>query len=230
MDYRSTVMADRPSAYWRLGEASGTDAFDSSGNGLTGVYVGTPTLGVTGAIAGDPNKAVTLNGTTQYLTVADNDLLDPGDVFTLECWIKRTAGTSGRIFSKGTNGYELTNENGPIYFLKSDGAVLNISTVSAPVGIYAHVVAAKSGAAINLYLNGADVTGAVTNATIVATTTQLNIGRYHGGGNAYAGDLDEVAIYPTALSPARVLAHYRTGLLGGTIGQSYAAIHTRSRR
>ena len=34
-DYPSTVHADSPVAYWRMGESSGTSFADSSGNGYT---------------------------------------------------------------------------------------------------------------------------------------------------------------------------------------------------
>ncbi len=50
--YSASVLADSPLAYWRLGEASGTTAADASGNGRTGSYLNTPTLGAAGALAG----------------------------------------------------------------------------------------------------------------------------------------------------------------------------------
>ena len=46
MAYADEVMADAPTAYWRLGEASGTAA-EEENNAHDGVYVATPTLGVT---------------------------------------------------------------------------------------------------------------------------------------------------------------------------------------
>jgi hypothetical protein len=60
-DYRSTVLADNPVLYWRLGEAPGaTTAADSSPNNRPGTYSGSPTLGVPGLIVNDPNTAATL--------------------------------------------------------------------------------------------------------------------------------------------------------------------------
>ena len=44
--YSASVLADSPLSYWRLGEASGTTAADSSGANRTGSYLNTPTLGV----------------------------------------------------------------------------------------------------------------------------------------------------------------------------------------
>ena len=54
--YSQQVLADTPAAYWRLGEASGTTAADSSGANRTGRYLNTPTLGQPGALAGDSTR------------------------------------------------------------------------------------------------------------------------------------------------------------------------------
>jgi hypothetical protein len=61
------VLGLSPIAYWRLGEASGTSAADASGNGHTGTYVGSPTLGVAGLLTGDADTAVTF-GSGKYVT------------------------------------------------------------------------------------------------------------------------------------------------------------------
>lgn len=62
--YRNAVMASNPCAYFRLGEASGTQArneITAPGNGNPhGTYAGAPTLGVAGLVANDTNTAVTL--------------------------------------------------------------------------------------------------------------------------------------------------------------------------
>jgi hypothetical protein len=73
------------------------------------------------------------------------------------------------------------------------------------------VVATKSGADVHVYIDGVDRTAAGTNTTLTANATALNIGRATTGSAYASGDIDEVAIYPTALTPARVLAHYQAG-------------------
>src|SRR5205807_8445727 len=61
--YSSTVIGDHPSAYYRLGETSGTVAVDSSGNGRNATYTGNTTLGVSpGAVIGDTNTAISGTG------------------------------------------------------------------------------------------------------------------------------------------------------------------------
>src|SRR5437867_10092153 len=75
-------------SYWRLGQASGTTACDSKGSNA-GTYQGGFTLGEPGALAGDPDTAVRLNGSTGYVSVPHGSSLDVGDCFTIEAWRKR---------------------------------------------------------------------------------------------------------------------------------------------
>jgi hypothetical protein len=67
--------------------------------------------------------------------------------------------------------------------------------------------ATKSGATSKLYIDGVDVTGTVTDQTLVDNATSLLL----DGTPQYHGHLDEMAIYNTALSAATVQDHYRAG-------------------
>jgi hypothetical protein len=217
--YDLEVMADSPSAYWRLNDASAaTTAADNTANAQTGTYVGAPTKQQTGPLLGDPNKAVLLNGSTQYITVPDNALLDPGDVFTLECWVKpnTSAGTTHTIFSKGANGYLVTLQNtlGTILVMLSKESVgliaQNLSSLTN--GVWTHIAVTKNGSAIHIYINGADSTTVILNRTIAGTASALNMGRtISTTADFFNGTIDEMAIYPTALSAARILVHYNNG-------------------
>ena len=60
--YEQAVLADRPVAYWRLGEASGPTAVDATRHVHDGKYQGHPTYVEAGAIEGDRNTAVGFHG------------------------------------------------------------------------------------------------------------------------------------------------------------------------
>jgi hypothetical protein len=101
MSYRDVVLADHPVAYWRFGEASGEiKAHDETGNGNDGTYVGNVTLGGPGAIAGDTNGALRLDG---------NALVRIGDKFdfvgnapmTIELWVNIGAELGNVFVIKG---------------------------------------------------------------------------------------------------------------------------------
>ena len=207
-NYATTVLADAPAGYWRLGEASGS-AVDSSGRGNQASPTGTMTRNVAGAVTGD--GAVTFGG--GYLSAPDAASLDLGDTFTLEAWVKPNG--FGAIVSKGTSGYYLRLlSNNTLNLLKSNIAEIATSTVAVPSGWH-HVVATKSGATVKLYLDGVDVTGTVTNATVANTADSIYIGCQMPSSECGNASIDEVAVYPTALSSVRVAAHYAAAFSSG---------------
>ena len=217
--YSNAVLADTPAAYWRLGETSGTVANsvippDSN----DGTYIGLPTLGRPGALAGDNNTAVQLNGTSQKITVADTPALHLADgPLTLEAWVNlpTLTGLTQGIVSRGASGgyYLRINAAGQLEFVSSQVAIIVASTTTLSASAWHHVVATKNGAASLLYIDGVDVTGTVIDSTLSETGGTLSIGDEWPLGNTewFGGSIDEVAIYNTVLSPARVLAHYLAG-------------------
>ena len=65
----------------------------------------------------------------------------------------------------------------------------------------------RSGTTYRLYVNGVQV--ATATGTMVTPTGGGRFGAV--GGAPFKGVIDEAAIYPTALSAARIAAHYAAG-------------------
>jgi hypothetical protein len=89
--YQSTVLAKKPVGYWRLGETTGPAASDNSGNGHNGIYQGIPTFQERGAIVGDTNAAIKLDGKRSYVEIANHaDFSQPtsGNGMTVEVWVR----------------------------------------------------------------------------------------------------------------------------------------------
>jgi hypothetical protein len=218
--YRAAVLADSPTSYWRLGETSGTTAADEIGANA-GSYVASPTLGASGIFPGNP--AVTLNGSTQYASAGT--IAIPGAI-TLESWVKVTSAaalqmTVSNYNAAGSTAFYLSVFGGLARgFIGSNPASskkVSNSSSSIPLSQWVHIVATWDGGSTSaalIYVNGALNTATESNDTfssVAATGLQTIIGARHNGAgkSAYlSGSLDEVAIYPTALSAARVLAHY----------------------
>jgi hypothetical protein len=214
MSYKSVILEDSPVLYYRLGEASGTSAADSSGHSLPGTYKNSPTLGVTGALVGDANTAVTLNGTNQFIERANSATLNVGDVFTFEAWLKRAENARAAdvfLYKEGTPQtakFAVTGTNRLQLRVPGVKTIVESTTEVKADGAWHHVVATKNGSAVHLYVDGVDVTGTVTNETCGNNTATLTIGAENAAEEFFKGSLDEVAIYPTALSETRVKAHY----------------------
>jgi len=207
--YRDAVLADSPRAYWRLGNASGTVASDEMGV-FPGTYVNGPLLARAGAISGD--TAAQFDGTNDFVRVPDANGLDFTDTFTLEAWVKRSStGGTRAIMDKGENSYSFRIQaDGKLLLRKNNVATLTTSTAGiTDTTAWHHVAAVKSPTEVKLYLDGQDVSGAVTQQTMANTAIPLTIaGSDNGTAYFLPGTLDEVAVYPTALSAARVQAHY----------------------
>ncbi len=93
--YSAVVLAKGPVGYWRLGEAAGPTANDSSGNGYDGTYNGNPTFGQPGAISDVPDTAIGFNGpdSRDYVEILDPDsqaFSQPtsGLGLTVEVWMR----------------------------------------------------------------------------------------------------------------------------------------------
>jgi Concanavalin A-like lectin/glucanases superfamily len=198
-------------SYWRLAEASGATAADARGTS-DGAYGGAIAQGQKGALAGDNNSAARFDG--GFVTVQDAASLDLGDRLSVEAWVKRGAnGANHVIAGKGNQSYVLWITGDRLTLRK--GSVGNIAQATIPLnagGGWHHVAATKDGPDVHLYLDGEDVTGAVSDLTLADNTGTFQIGA-SGGGNTFRGLIDEVSLYSAPLPPATVRAHYDAGRL-----------------
>jgi RHS repeat-associated protein len=214
--YRNRVLANNPAAYWRLGESSGTTAADASPNGISGTYNGGVTLGAAGAIAGDTDTAIYVNG-SGYVSASGTGLLNvTGSALSVEGWVRGSSQANYTyILSKtdggGTMGYALyTGGSGTLsFFVNTSGSGLVTATAASSPwdNRWHYITGTYDGARVRLYIDGARVASVAATGTITSSSTiPLNLGRYSGGGLAFVGYLDEFAISPSVLSDADIVS------------------------
>jgi acid phosphatase type 7 len=200
-------------SYWRLGEASGTSACDSYGSNA-GAYQGAFSLGRVGALSGDPDTAVLLDGSTGTVSVPHTASLDVGDNFTVEAWVRRNsfgAPDYQAIASQGANSWLLAfNASNRLVLRQAKVGDLVSSTASVTDTNWHYVAVTKSGSSVRLYIDGTDRTGTVTARTMANNTVPLSIGQ-SSGGSFFNGTLDEVALYSGALPASTIQAHRDKG-------------------
>jgi hypothetical protein len=216
VSYSTEVLADSPLVYLRLGDASGTTATDSSGNSMDGTYVGSPTLGVAGALAGDSDTAVTFNGSTQAATVPSTGLPTTDVDQTIECWVKfTTTSDTLAIVTRDTDsthrGLGIYTSTGGKLKAGNSGAGYAISPSAYNDGNWHHVVGIRHQTAgtFELYVDKTSV--ATATFTNPSATSILAIAERGNGTLRFPGTIDEVAYYTTALSSTRITAHYNAG-------------------
>jgi hypothetical protein len=229
-NYVNDVLADSPSAYWRLDENKGTTVFDRTANLATGAFSHKPTLGATGALAGDSDKAVTFNGTTQYAEFPYLTALNPAPPFSIEAWAKVTGG-SGKyrtvVMSRDISpmrGYMLLagSDNRWQVWIGAGGTTWRKAVgPSVTLNAWTHLVmtaAPVSGSVqVTLYVNGAQAAQQTFPKVVTNKVRPLRLGagRTESTPNQYfPGTLDEIGIYHTALAAVRVSAHYTRGTTG----------------
>jgi autotransporter-associated beta strand protein len=237
-------------AYWKLDDApSSMTGVDSSGNGNNLTY-GNPTageFGQPGALAGDADTAITLDGTDQYASIPSDVFQFPGGGDqTFETWFKTTS--SGVILSVTGNGSVpgvTGNFNGwvPALYVGTDGKVYAsmfwhgatgdqvVSSGTYNDGNWHYVADVYSGGTESLYIDGS-----LVGTRSGDSQSDFNGGRYSyylgtGFTNGWTatntswfyfnGSLDDTAVYNTSLSAATISSH-AAFLTTGPINSSFS--------
>jgi hypothetical protein len=215
------VVADGAVAYWRLGETSGTTAVDVIG-GANGTISGGVTLGQAGALA-DGDKAMGFNGTaTGKIVTPSLTLPSPS---TIELWIKTTSAPSDHALVSNRSGAASANEvfvgltvgQPDVY---SGAGFVGVDSRRVDDGQFHHVVYVMSGTAVTFYVDG--VAGTTVAHARTAFAAPIGIGAEPSGGLPVNGLIDDVAIYPTALTAPQIAAHYAARTFTDSLGSRFS--------
>ena len=217
--YIAAVLSDGPVGYWRMGETTGTTMTDQSSHGNNGVYQGGFKLGQPGAIAGDGDTAVAFDDKSGAASVPSSASLQVNTV-TIELWIKKKTDTEYGVYvaknvapggDAGSGWFQLLNShhNGQLEFrVAADVGPTVTSVQMLALNTWYYVVATFDGTTAKLFINGKLDSSLSVTAVPKQTNDPLTIGRRPDGHFTNAL-IDEVAIYPTALSADRIAAHWR---------------------
>jgi len=217
------VQAANRIAYWKLDEASGTSAVDSSPTGANGVYTSTFTLDQNGV--GDGSRSTLFAG--GRVSLATNlGLIDTaignksaGTIF-VACQVTNigvwTDATIRGIFHIGTdaNNHIFINKNNTsnqvILSHRAGGTVKTVSSVSLSFVTFFTVCLTWDKAADQVigYINGipqsAPLTGLGTYVGTLGSGFSAIADSSSSGSQPYAGWLSHVVLWKVALTPAEV--------------------------
>ena len=195
-------------ATWRLDEASGTTAADSTGNGNTGTVTGTATWG-----AGRNANAFTFNGAS-YISCGDAQTLNPTNAISVTGWFKTTqaaTATASVIRHDGNfTALQITGTGNAQAALWANGTLTSVTFPWTYNNNAWHHVASTYDMTqgCKIYIDGTLVAsnttlrGPLSTATVAGGTapSPFMLGAKEGGSEFYTGSLDEVSVWNRALS------------------------------
>jgi hypothetical protein len=214
-------------AHWKLDEALGTAAADSSGNGRNGTLYGGPVWQPT---SGKVNGALRFDGSNDYVSLPIGSLISTLSDCTIATWVNwsGTGGNWQRIFDFGSStqvSMYLTPSNGntgSLRFAITISGETNEDQATAPQVLPTgwHHVAVTIDAANKkhiLYLDGtviAQNTTARYTPSSLGNTTQNCLGKSQWPDPYLNGSLDDFRIYNRVLSLNDITQLWAGGLVG----------------
>lgn len=221
MTYAAEVLADNPIHYWRFDEPGPTAALWDVGSApLPIMEDGSHGLVLTGyGGPGGGGSAWTHGGWTGY--IGPDFLVDvrggSPTAFSFEVWLWLTrweaaASVITEQSSSGTEQWRLrvltTGIVEATTVAGGTGTTVNTGAYAVDNESWHQLGFTHDGSTLSVFLNGyvwASAAAALPGSPTQRYTLAGNIG---GGTNNPSGWIAEAAIYPTALDPARILAHY----------------------
>lgn len=214
---QNTVASGLIAAY-NFNAGSGSSLADLTGKGHTGTITG-----ATWTASGKNSGALSFNGTSNWVTVADANDLDFTTGFTIEAWVKPSTTTGWRTIAMkeatGSMPYGLysTDDTGrpPAVYGRvgapgsevraTGGSVLSTTN-------WTHVTGTYNGSTLRVYVNGVQTGTANLSGNLVASTGVLRIGGNSMWGEYFGGLMDDLRIYNRALTPAEITQDMNTAL------------------
>lgn len=221
-EYTSAVLDDGASLYYPLGSSNADWAGANPPVFGSGAQAQQPSA-VTGSSTGFTN----FSGTSSGRVSSTSRTATPSD-FTTELWFKTSTSRGGKLIGYGdaqtgtSSSYDrhlYMSNNGRVNFGVYPGSTQVITSASAlNDGQWHHVAASLGAGGMKLYVDGqlAASEASVNSAQAYSGYWRVGGDNLNGWPNApssswFSGAIDEVAVYPSTLTPSQVATHYAIG-------------------
>jgi alpha-tubulin suppressor-like RCC1 family protein len=213
------IAAGRLVGWWKLDEAAGDIAADSSGYGNDGTLIGGPQW-----VDGVEGGAIELDGIDDYIDCGNDASLDMTAEITIAAWVKTNDAANGEhnpFITKGDHSYGLKHySQNSIEFFVYDGSWWQ--TARFPIddsfnGVWHHLAGTYDGgrAHLRLFVDGTLQASTPYPGLIAGSENDVNIGRNSEMTDRhYDGLIDDVRIYNYALDESEIVALASTKTCG----------------
>lgn len=188
----------------------GADLIDYSGQGNhLSRSAGTVTYGLSGKI----NTSVLFNGSGNYsLTNTSLASRPTGNTFSMSAWVKRTASNSVGPIIRNSNqivGFGVTPCSAANQVKVTKFSVVDICLQPFPTDTqWHHLAVVYSSIGVVLYVDGQSVATSTNNQNFTTATTGYGTMYLGGGQGIFSGNIDEVAMWSSALTAQDVMLIY----------------------
>jgi hypothetical protein len=193
-------------AAWGFNEGSGSSVADASGKGHVGTLSST-----SWSAAGKFGGALSFNGSSSWVTVADASDLDFSSALTLEAWVRPSVLSGWRtvLFKERPGGivyslYANQSAGRPVGQVWLGSELNAVGPAALGLNAWSHVASTYDGSTLRLYVNGALVSSTAVSGTLAASSGVLRIGGNGVWGEWFAGLIDEVRVYNRALTAGEI--------------------------
>jgi hypothetical protein len=210
--YAQAVLASKPAAYWRMSDMEGSTAFDTSGNlhpaiyepGIVHYLTGPESAGFSSGII---NRAAHFAGgrlTSQIASMPTN--------YSVEMWFWNglsdvARSVTGYLFARGAgDALAIGGSASSAGHLVLDGTA---GHTAIPTKSWNQIVLVRDGDRVAAYLNG-NRTPELQVSSKATASPEFFIGGRDDHESSFEGKIDEVSLYPRALSTDEVAAHYQS--------------------
>jgi hypothetical protein len=222
--YGPSVTRSAPIHWWRLDDTGGTAA--AAAGGVNGTFTGGVTTARPPLAGGDQTSSVRFDGVDGAMCAGP--LTVGGVPLSVEAWIRPESfssspsatvdvfgvdgGGSSGVFALRI-GDGATDQRRPVLRAAVNGTVWEVvSSARVTAGNRHHLAGTYDGTSLRLFLDGQLVGRTDVSGPRSASGTWC-AGQFTAG--AFAGDIDEVAVYGHALSPATIARHIAAAGAGG---------------
>jgi hypothetical protein len=203
-----------PIAHWKFDEGAwnndcSTDTvFDSSANANHGDSCSNGN-GQTTPEAGKRNGAMHFDDSDDYVSVADDSVLDLTSSMSFSAWIKTDANEADNvILSKGSS-YEVgINADGDVYW--TGDSTQDDGSAKAGSATWHHIAITNDDTTVTYYVDGIQ-TGTDSSGIAAVNDTSLYIG--YDGTNYFDGLIDDVKLYNYVMTAQQIKDDYNGGAI-----------------
>ena len=168
------------------------------------------------------DHAMSFNGTDQYVEATGVTSLNGLSTMSFSLWVKAASGAQADSYAAILGIGDTTTNTGQIFFSQANldnnfnFYVRTSAGYGTPAttgigflnGDWRHVAGTYDGTNLKLYVDGSQVSSVSRTGNLITATGELYIGRTTTSANFFNGELDEVAVWDSALSSCDVKGIY----------------------